>query len=153
MKNKENKKDFTSFISCMLIAIIGILVCVEGIYHTTKANAATENISSIEEPVFFHIENVGELHLTSTEDSYEFTYYVDSTDSYVNVFTSIIEGDYLRMYMDCLNLYSYNNSYEDTDALQSYLLNNSRLKYVDNQWYQGWIWVYDACPIYRFQHL
>ena len=152
MKNKENKKDFTSFISCMLIAIIGILVCVEGIYHTIKANAATEDVPLIEESTFFHIENVGALQLTSTEDSYEFTYYVDSIDSYINVFTSIIEGDYLRMYMDYLNLYSYNNSYEDTDALQSYLLNNSRLKYVDNQWYQGWIWIYDACPIYRFSH-
>lgn len=150
MKNKENKKDHISLITCMLLAIIGMLVCVEGIYHATNANA--ELPTPIEEPVFFHIENVGDLHLDSMEDSYEFTYYVDSTDSYINVFTSIIEGDYLRMYMDCLNLYSYNNSYEDIDDLQSYLLNNSRLKYVDNQWYQGWIWIYDACPIYRFQH-
>ena len=150
MKNKENKKDHISFITCMLFAIIGILVCVEAVYHTTNTNA--EQPISTEEPVFFHVENVEDLHLDSMEDSYEFTYYVDSTDSYINVFTSIIEGDYLRMYMDCLNLYSYNNSYEDIDDLQFYLLNNSRLKYVDNQWYQGWIWIYDACPIYRFPH-
>lgn len=149
-EKQENKKDHISFITCMLLAIVGILVCVEGVYHIT--NATAEQSNPMEEPVFFHIENVEELHLNSMEDSYEFTYYVDSTDSYINVFTSIIEGDYLRMYMDCLNLYSYNNSYEDIDDLQSYLLNNSRLKYVDNQWYQGWIWIYDACPIYRFPH-
>ena len=146
----ERRKDFISLITCILIAIVGILVCVEATYHTTNANAEQPKSLNEEITAPFEISNAGSIQFNEYEGDCEFTYYVDSTDSYINVFTSVIEGDCLKMYMDCLNLYSYNNSYEDIDDLQSYLLNNSRLKYISNQWFEGWIWIYDACPVYRF---
>lgn len=147
--DKENKKDYISMTLCMIVGFSMIALLA---YHTLTAKAEQPNILIEETIAPFELANAGNIQLDEFEGGYEFTYYVDSIESCINVFTSIIEGDYLRVYLDCLELYSYNNSYEDIDDLQSYLLNNSRLKYIDNQWYQGWIWIYDACPTYRFPH-
>lgn len=134
--------------SVILLLIVGVLLCAEVIYHAIPATAQTPQ--PLEREAYdFDLLNVGGLQQDG-EDGFVFSYYIDSLDSNIQVYTSLIEGDYLQVYLDCLEVYSYNNSMEDLDDLLSYILNNSHLNYIDNQWFQGWIWVYDSCPIYRF---
>lgn len=147
----EKKKDKLSLFSCLLIGIVGMLLCAEVIYHVSNPATAQEIEPVIQKEAYdFNLLNVGGLQQDG-EDGFVFSYYVDSLDNNIQVYTSIIEGDYLQVYLDCLEVYSYNNSMEDLDDLLSYLLNNSHMNYISNQWFEGWIWVYDSCPIYRFK--
>lgn len=147
----EKKKDKLSLVSCMLLGIVGMLLCAEVIYHVSNPATAQETkpVKIQKEAYDFNLLNVGGLQQDG-EDGFVFSYYVDSLDNNIQVYTSIIEGDYLQVYLDCLEVYSYNNSMEDLDDLLSYLLNNSHMNYISNQWFEGWIWCYDACPVYRF---
>lgn len=145
----KNRKDI---LSLALLGIVGILLCVEIVYHVSNATAQkTSQEPVIEKQAYdFDLLNVGGLQQDG-EDGFVFSYYVDSLERHIQVYTSIIEGDYLQVYLDCLEVYSYNNSMEDLDDLLSYLLNNSHMNYISNQWFEGWIWVYDSCPVYRFK--
>lgn len=147
----ESKKDKLSLFSYLLIGIVGVLLCVEVIYHVSNP-ATTQEIEPVtqKEAYDFSLLNVGGLQ-QDCEDGFVFSYYVDSLDNNIQVYTSIIEGDYLQVYLDCLEAYSSNNSMEDLDDLLSYMTCNSHMSYISNQWFEGWIWVYDACPVYRFK--
>jgi hypothetical protein len=137
----EEMLDKVSFILCILVAI-GMMTLL--LYHTFKSK---EEAEAPQDNIAFHIENVVAME-PDTTDGYQITYLTDTAE--ITLFTSVLEGDYLKVYLDSMDLYIYNQSIEDIDDLQSYLLNNSRIEYLDNPWFQGYIWVYDACPIYRF---
>lgn len=100
--------------------------------------------------VLFDISSVDYIEYLDDESGYIFNYRVNDTIN-LDVFTSIIEGDFLLTYVDCYHLYKHHHAEEDTTDLQWYLMDNSHLEYIDNEYFKGYIWCYDAAPIYRFE--
>lgn len=130
----------------LALAVIGTMILL-GV-DIARANE-TENHDIQPDSTMFLIENT--LYLEELEDGSGYViFYAKDDTTFVNLYTSNIEGDYLMAYMDCWELYRYHNSEEDLDDLRSYLLNNSHIGYEDNEYFTGYVWYYDACPIYRF---
>ena len=137
----------------ILLGLVILMMGVEALVHCTrKQEPIKERALSMSyvnaDTIGFDILNVESMESDDTT-GYKIQYALDDS-TYIYLYTSLLEGDYLIVYMDCMALYQYHESQEDIDDLQSYLLNNSHITYQDNPWFTGFIWTYDACPVYRF---
>ena len=146
-----SKVTFTQILLGLAILLMGTEVLV----HCTRKEKPIERALSLSQlkadTIEFDINNVITVEPEKDSDcGYRIEYAVNDSIT-INLYTSLMEGDYLMVYLDCLSLYQEYQSEEDIDDLCSYLLNNSHVTYQDNPWFQGFIWTYDACPVYRFQ--
>ena len=146
------KKDRISFILCTLVAVC--IISLLG-YHTLKAKPVeTKNqtmMSTVSDTMVFQISKIVDIEGAEDETGFKITYSV-SDSTYIEIFTSTMEGDYLIYNLDCLSLYEQFNDTEAIDELESYFIGNSHIDYLDNPWFQGFTWTWDACPVFLYPH-
>lgn len=130
------KGDKISFVLCMLVAI-----CMMGLltYHIVKDPISAQPIPEHE----FRLACVEDMQYDSIGGGYEILYYVDSLDSTIVVTTSLIEGDCLRVMLDYLDQYVFEQQFDRVNKLQEYADKHSKLKYIDNDLYRGFIWIFE----------
>lgn len=152
MKNKENKKDYLSFILCMIVAV-GMMALLG--YHTLKAKPIEQQkqtmMTRVSDSLIFQITKIDGIEGTKDETGFKITYAISDSTS-IEIFTSTMEGDYLIYNLDCLALYEEFNDMEAIDELESYFIGNSHIDYLDNPWFQGFTWTWDACPVFLYPH-
>ena len=147
--NKENKKDYLSFILCMIVCI-GMMTLLG--YHTLKAKPIEQQkqtmMSTVSDTIIFQISKIVDIE-GADETGFKITYSV-SDSTFIEIFTSTMEGDYLIYNLDCLALYEEFNDAEAIDELESYFIGNSHIDYLNNPWFQGFTWTWDACPVFLY---
>lgn len=129
------KGDRISFTLCMLVAIcmIGLLT-----YHVVKDPVSAQPTQPEYE---FRLACVEDLQMDSISGSFEIYYFVDSLDSTIVISTSLLEGDMLKVLLDTHDNYVYEQRFDKVDSLDKLVDEMSMLKYIDNQYYKGFIWV------------
>lgn len=151
MKNKE-KIDRLSFILCMIVAI-GTLVLLG--YHIFKSKPVEHKkqtmMTRVSDSLVFQITKITGIEGAEDETGFKITYAI-SDSTFIEMFTSTMEGDYLIYNLDCLALYRQFNDIEAIDELESYFIVNSHIDYLDNPWFQGFTWTWDACPVFLYPH-
>lgn len=147
--NKEKELRIIDKITYAMLGVAFVLVMALLVKNTIAYSKTVEERYYVEEPMSndFFIENV--LCLDEDEDGYVFSYAFNDT-TFVDVYTSVIEGDELRTYLDLWRFYQYIQEEEELDRLRSYLIGNCHFEYEKSPYFEGWLWYYDACEIYRY---
>lgn len=140
----------------ILLGIAILLMGVEVLVHCTrKTPQITEKQMTMHicnnDTILFDITQVMAIEDAGEDTGYKILY-ATSDSTFIEMFTSTMEGDYLMYSLDCLAIYEDNNDFEETDILQSYFVGNSHISYLNNPWFEGFIWTWDACPLYQYPH-
>ena len=139
----------------VLLGLVLLMIGMEVLVHCTRKEQPTKRALTMsvcnDDTIVFDITNVMAVEPAYDETGYKITYGItDST--YIEMFTSLMEGDYLMYSLDCLEVYEENADSEEVDILQSYFVGNSHISYLENPWFTGFTWTWDACPLYRYPH-
>jgi hypothetical protein len=149
-EKQEKRIDYISFILCMIVALS--MMALLG-YHTLKAKPVEPKkqtmMSRVSDSLIFQITKIDGIEGAEDETGFKITYAISDSTS-IEIFTSTMEGDYLIYNLDCLSLYEQFNDTEAIDELESYFINNSHIDYLDNPWFQGFTWTWDACPVFLY---
>lgn len=136
----------------ILLGLVILLIGVELLVHCTRKSepVKAQTMSYLcDDTIMFDLANVLYIEDAGNDTGYKITYGVnDSTN--IEMFTSIMEGDYLMYSLDCLAVYNDFEDEEEIDNIISYFLNNSHVTYLSNPWFQGFTWTWDACPAFRY---
>lgn len=146
----------------VLLGLVLLLIGVEVLAFCTrkeepvKERALTMSICD-NDTIVFDITNV--ISVESAYDDFgKYTItgykisYATSDSTYVELYTSTMEGDYLIYSLDCLAIYEDYKDEEEIDILRSYFIGNSHISYLENPWFTGFTWTWDAGPLYRYPH-
>ena len=164
---KNNKKDFTTIMTNILLTLAVGCILTLLVYNVFFRKEETKPQANYTFKEYYYQADIMPFELDSVLSMYEqdtlniviqYTY----NDTIYDLYTSLIEADYLRTYID--QLYYYEDllnvqqpelvrEVEDSiDELKSNILCNSHIEYIDNEFFNGYIWIYDGCPIYRLNH-
>ena len=164
---KNNKKDFTTIMTNILLTLAVGCILTLLVYNVLFRKEDTKPQANYTFKEYYYQADIMPFELDSVLSMYEqdtlniviqYTY----NDTIYDLYTSLIEADYLRTYID--QLYYYEDllnvqqpelvrEVEDSiDELKSNILCNSHIEYIDNEFFNGYIWIYDGCPIYRLNH-
>lgn len=151
-EKQEKRIDHISLILCMIVGLC--MMALLG-YHTLKAKPIEQQkqtmMTRVSDSLIFQITKIDGIEGTEDETGFKITYAI-SDSTFIEIFTSTMEGDYLIYNLDCLALYEEFNDAEAIDELESYFIGNSHIDYLDNPWFQGFTWTWDACPVFLYPH-
>lgn len=148
------KKDKLHIVSIILLTIVGGLILAELLVHCTRQapqemkKQMTMHICN-NDTILFDITQVMAIEPSNDDTGYKISY-ATSDSTFIDMYTSTMEGDYLMYSLDCLAIYEDYNDAEKIDNLTSYFINNSHISYLENPWFTGFTWTWDACPMYRY---
>lgn len=147
------------------IAVIGIIFL--AIYNIVRKDSKEQLSLQLKEydytadTIPFEVDSV--LSMYEENDSLRMVIQYLYNDSVYSLYTSTLEGMYLNVYIETLYYYKdaliaqqpdlISKAREEIDNLQSYISSNSHIEYVDNEYFTGFTWTYDACPIYRLRYV
>lgn len=140
----------------ILLGLVFLLIGAEVLVHCTrKEQPVKERALSMSycnhDTIVFNITEVLAIEPADDDTGYKISY-ATSDSTFIEMFTSTMEGDYLMYNLDCLALYEDCKDEEEIDILNSYFIGNSHISYLSNPWFEGFTWTWDACPVYRYPH-
>ena len=164
---KNNKKDFTAIMTNILLTLAVGCILTLLVYNVFFRKEDTEPQADYTFEEYYYQADIMPFELDSVlsmykQDTLNTVIQYAYNDTIYDLYTSLVEADYLRTYIDLLYYYEdllnvqqpeLIREVEDSiDELKSNILRNSHIEYIDNEFFNGYIWIYDGCPIYRLNH-
>ena len=146
----KKKITFTQIMLGLVLLLMGLEVLVHCTRNTEPVKAQTMSYFN-HDTINFIITDVAYIEDAGNDTGYKIVYSVNDSVN-IELFTSTMEGDYLMYSLDCLALYQDFQDKEEIDYLTSYFIGNSHISYLDNPWFKGFTWTWDACPSFRYPH-
>lgn len=161
----KKQTDFLDKLSKGMLAVVILGIIFLAIYNIVRKDNKEQPTPQFKEynytsdTIPFEVDSV--LSMYEENDSLGMVIQYLYNDSIYSLYTSTLEGMYLNVYIETLYYYRdalivqqpdiVSKAQEEIDDLQSYLLCNSHIEYIDNEYFTGFTWTYDACPMYRLQ--